>query len=131
MDALTKEELAHLAALMAARKERLLQEIHGMLAGTSGERYANLVGEAGDAGDESVASLLRDVSQAEVTRDVLEVRDIVAAENRIAAGRYGLCIDCGAFIGFKRLEAYPSAKRCFECQQIREKTRASTPHSSL
>jgi DnaK suppressor protein len=65
------------------------------------------------------------VQQAEVTRDVGEVRDIEGAQARIAAGRYGLCIDCEAEIGFARLQAFPSAKRCIGCQALREKTKAS------
>jgi RNA polymerase-binding transcription factor DksA len=64
-----------------------------------------------------------------VARDGAEVRDISAAQARLAAGRYGICIDCGRAIEKKRLEAYPSAKRCLADQQKREKTRASAPHS--
>jgi len=74
--------------------------------------------------------MLRDVQAAEVTRDVGEVRDIEAAEARIAAGRYGLCTDCGAEIGFARLQAFPTAKRCIGCQQVREKTKASPPRGT-
>ena len=47
----------------------------------------------------------------------------------IAAGRYGVCIDCGTAIDFKRLEAYPTAKRCIACQQRRERTRAPSPYT--
>jgi RNA polymerase-binding transcription factor DksA len=85
------------------------------------ESYARLVGESGDAADAAAAALVRDVAEAEIRRDVLEVRDIVAAEGRIASGRYGLCTDCGVVIGYPRLSAYPTAKRCLACQQAREK----------
>lgn len=122
MDALTTEQLADLTGRISARKARLLEEIRGVLARSGNERYADLAGEAGDVGDASVAALLRDVAEAEVRRDVLEIRDIVAAEGRIASGRYGICIDCGAMIGYARLSAYPTAKRCLRCQQEREKS---------
>jgi RNA polymerase-binding transcription factor DksA len=131
MDTLTRKEVSRFAALLNERKQRLLEEIRAVLARSGAERYADLVGEAGDAGDQSVADLLRDVAHAEVARDVGEVRDIVGAESRIAAGTYGVCIDCGAAVGQPRLTAYPSAKRCFRCQEIREKTRASAPRSTL
>jgi len=124
MNSLTQEQLTHLAQRISARKADLLEEIRRMLARSRNERYADLVGEAGDAGDESVAALLRDVTEAEIIRDVGEVRDCVAAEQRLAIGRYGLCIDCGTIIDYRRLEAYPTAKRCLTCQQHREKTRA-------
>lgn len=124
MTPLTKAQLTQLAGWMGERKARLLEEIRQGLARSGKERYADLLGGTGDAGDESVASLLRDVGEAEIARDVGEVRDIVAAEQRLATGRYGICIDCEAAVDFKRLEAYPSAKRCLPCQQHREKTRA-------
>jgi hypothetical protein len=32
-------------------------------------------------------------------------------------------------IGFKRLDAYPTAKRCIACQERRERTRAPSPYT--
>jgi RNA polymerase-binding transcription factor DksA len=129
MNDLTKEQLTHLSERIQERKACLLEEIRAKLAGSGQERYADLLGGTGDAGDESVANLLRDIAEAEVVRDVGEVRDIAAAEQRLAAGRYGVCIDCGAAIEYKRLEAYPTAKRCLTCQQHREKTRAPSKYT--
>lgn len=131
MDALTTEQFTDLALRISTRKRHLHEEIRRVLARSGNERYADLVGEAGDAGDASVAALLRDVTEAEVMRDVLEMRDIVAAEGRMAAGRYGVCIDCGAHIGYPRLAAYPTAKRCLRCQQVREKGGRYGPRPSL
>jgi len=131
MDALTTEQFTDLAQRISTRKSQLLEEIRRALAGSGKERFADLVGEAGDAGDASVATLLRDVREAEVARDLLEVRDIVAAEARIAAGRYGVCIDCAALIGYSRLAAYPTAKRCLQCQQVREKGGRYGPRPTL
>lgn len=129
MSTLTDKQLASLAAAMHERKARLLEEIRTVLARSGNEHYADLLGGAHDAGDESVASLLRDVTEAGVIRDVGEVRDIVAAEERVAAGRYGECVDCGEAIAYERLKAYPSAKRCLACQQHREKTRAPSKYT--
>jgi RNA polymerase-binding transcription factor DksA len=127
MQHLTKDELDRFATVLAGRKQRLGEEIRRVLARTAKERYADIL--AGDAGDSSVADLLSDVAFAEVARDAAEVRDIIAAEARIAAGTYGTCIDCGLPIGRKRLEAYPTAKRCVEDQERREKLRAGSRHS--
>jgi RNA polymerase-binding protein DksA len=123
MDPLTKTELDHFAKVLAERKERLADEIRRVLARTQNERYADILAGGGDAGDTSVADLLSDVAFAEVARDAAEVRDINAAQARIAARTYGTCIDCGRPIGKPRLEAYPTAKRCVEDQQRREKLR--------
>ena len=129
---LSPEQLEGIARQLTERKQQLLDEIREVLSREGADqRYDQLVGPTGDAGDESVAILTRDLANAEVNRDVREVRDIIAAEARIANGQYGNCIECGAFIGLARLEAYPTAKRCLPHQELREKTRASAPHSRL
>ena len=128
MEALSKKDLEHFAKLLAERKRRLGEEIRRVLARTGKESYADILAGGSDAGDTSVADLLSDVAFAEVARDAAEVRDINAAQARIAAGTYGTCIDCGRPIGRKRLEAYPTAKRCIEDQQRREKLRGGPSH---
>jgi DnaK suppressor protein len=127
---LTKKELEHFAKILAERKERLGEEIRRVLARSENERYADILAGGGDAGDTSVADLLSDVTFAEVARDAAEVRDINAAQARIAAGTYGVCIDCGRPIGKKRLEAYPTAKRCIEDQQRYERLRGGPSQRS-
>ena len=41
---------------------------------------------------------------------------------RLAAGSYGLCVDCGAEIPLERLIALPQAARCIACQQRGERS---------
>lgn len=125
MDTLTNADLKHFEKVLAERKARLGEEIRRVLARTQQERYADILAGGVDAGDTSVADLLSDVAFAEVARDAGEVRDINAAQARIAAGTYGTCIDCGRPIGRRRLEAHPTAKRCIEDQERREKLRAA------
>jgi len=129
MSSLTPDQEHRLAERMRERKATLLAEIRTALAPTARSQFVDLLGQGGDAADESVASVLRDITESEVVRDVGEVRDIVAAEQRLAAGQFGTCIDCGAAIDHKRLEAYPTAKRCLSCQQHREKTRAASKYT--
>ncbi len=40
---------------------------------------------------------------------------------RLAAGAYGLCVDCRAEIQLERLIALPQAARCISCQQSDER----------
>jgi len=129
MNTLTEKQMASLKEAMTRRKSQLLDEIREVLARSGNAHHAELVGGVGDMGDEAAASLLRDISEAEVLRDIGEVRDIAAAEQRMADGQYGLCIDCGEPVAYERLKAYPSAKRCVPCQQHREKTRAPSKYT--
>ena len=52
--------------------------------------------------------------------ETAELGDIDAALERIQAGSYGTCTDCGIGIPAARLNAYPSAKRCIDCQSLAE-----------
>jgi hypothetical protein len=86
MNALTSEQLALLSARVVERKRVLLDDIRRVLKRSGSEHYADLLGGTGDTGDEAAASLLRDVTEAEVVRDVGELSDIAAAQERMAAG---------------------------------------------
>lgn len=117
-------ERENLARMLSGRKEVLRDEIRVGLERMRVEGYEDLLSGTSDAGDRSVAKLLTEVTNAEVARDAAELQDIIAAESRLAAGTYGACIDCSLPIPYARLAAYPTAKRCLRCQQIRETTRA-------
>ncbi len=129
MAALTTSEREHLAQMLNERKPVLREEIRAGLVRMRVEGYEELLSGTSDAGDESLASLITDINNAEVARDAVELQDIHAAENRLAAGTYGVCIDCGEAVPYERLVAYPTAKRCLGCQQIHEANRASSRRS--
>ena len=65
----------------------------------------------------------RDVEFAMNEHETAELGDIEAALERIQAGAYGQCTDCGVSIAPARLSAYPTAKRCIACQTLAEKHR--------
>jgi RNA polymerase-binding protein DksA len=46
---------------------------------------------------------------------IQEIKQIREALKRIADGTYGICVECGADIGPKRLKALPYATRCISC----------------
>lgn len=56
-------------------------------------------------------------------REGAELDAIEAALQRIAAGRYGVCTDCGAEIPAARLHAAPETPRCIVCQDRLEHAR--------
>ena len=121
---LSREQTERLRKKLDQRHALLLEEIRTELEASGEEHYIDLAGRVTDPGDQSVADLLADLGAAIVDRQVQEVRDIEAARQRMAAGSYAVCIDCGTEIGFERLMAYPTAKRCFQCQDKREKNYA-------
>lgn len=124
MNGLTEAERDQLAQALRERERVLRDEIRRGLARLGNENYEALLSGTWDPGDEGMATLLSDINNAELIRDVEELRDILAAQERMAEGTYGICIDCEDEIPYARLSVYPTAKRCIRCQQIHEATRA-------
>ncbi len=128
--ALTRNEYSKLGKALEDRYAVLLEEVRDDLERSENQQYIELVGRVpADAGDASVGDALADLNLGIIDRHIQEIRDIEAARARLKEGSYGICIDCQSSIDFKRLAAYPTAKRCLECQGQHEKTyvHASTP----
>lgn len=115
-------QLDQLRRALERRREALIAELQRDAERAREEQFGRLAGATTDIGDESVAALLADLDQAELSRDLMELRAIEAARKRLAEGAYGICADCGAAIDFERLWAEPAAARCVECQTRHEKT---------
>ena len=128
---LTDKETQELRQIVEARRGALLTELREDAARTRDEPYAEHAGDAPDAGDESVATLIADLEQADLTRDLDEFRALEAAREKLKTGEYGICIECGTDIGYERLKASPSALRCIQCQERHEKTYGGNPKPSL
>lgn len=131
MPGLTQDDIRELKARLTARREELRGEIHAELMQSGEASYVELAGRVRDAGDESVADMLSDVGIAVLGRQMEEIQDIEAALARIAERSYGVCIDCGGDIAKARLLAYPTAKRCIDCQTRHDKTFAGKHTSTL
>jgi RNA polymerase-binding transcription factor DksA len=86
------------------------------------ESFAELAGSVYDAGDESVANMIEELSHTHMERYARELRQIQKARRRLADGEINECVDCGDDIGYPRLRAYPIATRCIYCQTQYERT---------
>ena len=127
---LTQIQLSTLVKALDQRYESLLEEVRDELEQSENQQYVELIGRTpGDSGDESVGDTLADFNLGIIDRHIRESRDIEAAKARIKDHSFGTCIGCETDIGFERLLAYPTAKRCVVCQQQQEKTyaHAGTP----
>ena len=121
---LTPNQLHDFKKKLDDRFFELRENIRLELLDSEDQHFIDLAGQVHDTGDASVADLLVDLQLASVDRHVEEIRDIDAALMRVAAGNYGVCIDCKVSIDVDRLKAYPTAKRCKPCQAGYEKLHA-------
>ena len=128
---LTRGQLDELQRIIKERHDSLMAEVHEEVGRSRDETYGEIAGPVTDTGDESIADLISDLDNAEVSRDLLEIRELEAAQARIGAGTYGACAECGGVIAFERLRVSPAAIRCFDCQRVHEKTYAHASEPKL
>ena len=111
-------------------RERLLHERAQLLLRIAQERggvvsRADMAADHFDNSFQSRAQIQteRQTEFAMNEHETAELGDIEAALERIRAGTYGHCTDCGVTIPPARLSAYPTAKRCIDCQSAAEQHR--------
>jgi len=121
MTAINKQHIATLKLAMESELARLLHEVKDEMDPALRPSFADVSGEVTDSGDESIAESVVDLDNAMIGLHLQKVNDLYAALDRIQAGVYGICGDCGESVSVERLTAYPTAKRCINCQTVREK----------
>ncbi len=112
--------------LRASQQERVealarrLEEMVGMLANRDRQESLkeSVGGSVTDAESTDFAAAITDLLMADTLAGVLGSQRAQAlhALDRLRAGLYGVCEDCGAQIPDMRLEFQPEATRCVRCQ---------------
>ena len=132
MTPLKQSQIDQLTKKLNEDNQALLREVRNELENSGDQHRIDILNnEPGDTGDESMANALADFNVARLDRHIQGMRDIEAAFQRIKAGTYGACVDCGDDVAFNRLQAYPTAKRCIVCQEKREREYAQEGHPKM
>lgn len=131
MKNLTEQQVTQLKQQLQQRATGLKGMIQQELQESAAAGHSQLADKVRDAGDEAVIDLLADVDLAIAGMHINELRDIGNALLRMAEYSYGICVDCAGEIGYGRLHAYPTAKRCLRCQTLYEQTHATISHPTL
>src|SRR5687767_5051707 len=74
-----------------------------------------------DLADKAASAYSKELnfSLSDAERNLLMLID--EAFNRMKAGTYAICTNCGVEIGEKRLQAVPWTPYCIDCQELQEK----------
>lgn len=128
---LTENQVREFKKQLDDRYFELCEEVRQELINTDDQTYIELAGQVHDLGEASVADLLVDLQLAEIDQHIKEIRAIDAALMRIAANRYGVCVDCKTDIAPERLTAYPTACRCHRCAVNHERNHARESGPSM
>jgi DnaK suppressor protein len=114
---LTASQLGAFRSQLLVRRTMLRGEIESRLNTQDDPALLGLRNRSEDTDDWAVADSETSQDIAEVSHDTAELREVEGALARLAGGTYGTCVECGEPIPFARLDAYPAAARCIECQE--------------
>lgn len=117
---LSDQQMALLEAALNSRQALLREEVREEKADSDSERDRRRGREVVDRGDEANSDQWRETNAAMIDHNEVEIQGIQAALLRMTSGTYGLCVNCSEPIGFARLQAWPLANRCLECQSQAE-----------
>lgn len=120
-DPWTPEEVAEARAELQSETERLRSEIS-----SSEASLAGLMRDSGDgAGDDQADTGTKNITREHEMALTANAREMLTqterALQRLDAGTYGLCENCGNPIGKARMRAFSRATLCVECKQKQER----------
>ncbi|MER6620524.1 TraR/DksA C4-type zinc finger protein [Streptomyces sp. NPDC000931] len=117
----TPEEAEEARAELTSEVLRLREEID-----SSEQSLAGLMRDSGDgAGDDDADTGTKNITREHELALAANAREMLTqferALQRLDAGTYGLCENCGNPIGKARMQAFPRATLCVECKQKQER----------
>jgi DnaK suppressor protein len=111
---LTASQTALLTAELEQHERQLRAQLEAHLHGQSRVDRANEVLHQDDDDAPQRQPELA-VAAALTDREQVELNAVVQAQERMRAGRYGVCGTCGLAIPFERLQVQPWASQCVRC----------------
>ncbi|MFD0384220.1 TraR/DksA family transcriptional regulator [Streptomyces stramineus] len=120
-DPWTPAEVAEARTELQDEVSRLRTEITA-----SEEAISGLMRDSGDgAGDDQADTGTKNITREHELALAANAREMLLqterALERLDAGTYGLCENCGKPIGKARMQAFPRATLCVECKQRQER----------
>ncbi len=107
------------------RREDIMKQSQGDLKNCIGNQDKTQVGDDMDL----ATTMSNEHFQASISKSHRKaLQDIDNALLKINDGSYGICVDCGEAILPKRLDVFPLAKRCRDCQEEHER---EVKHASI
>lgn len=128
---LTHEQRDALGAHIDGRAGALREQIAGVLKQPGNSETIHLANHLAEIDDDAVADLETSLDIATIERGLEELRELEAARERLNGADFGVCVDCGKEIPYRRLMANLGAIRCVACQEHFERTHANRRAGSI
>lgn len=112
-----KKTIARLKKVLLKEREEIVGEVRQIF------ESSKEMGQDGiqDIGDEAANIYNKQILLSLTESERVRLQEVDEALDRIEAGTYGTCEECGEAIGLKRLEVRPVAKYCVPCLSKMEK----------
>ena len=120
MPNINEKDLNELRDSLLTYRKQLQQEIRDELIKEGSSSAISLAGKVHDKQEESLSEMLTEINLAMLSQHQHELKNLERALMRMDNDEYGTCIDCDAVIAIARLQAYPTAVRCINCQAKHE-----------
>jgi DnaK suppressor protein len=128
MNGLTHTQIVELKRQLEKEDARIREIIHQDFVARGATNGNGVLQYHETTDDDAIVDVLNDAEISTATRATRSLEAIEHSLNAIANTTYGQCEDCTRHIGFKRLNANPTATLCITCQTRQEK---NTSHASL
>ena len=103
---------------MKTRLNARVAQIHDETSqGREGDAHTGFASEPGDVADRATEQTSIAVAIGVAENEAQLRAEIDSALERIDAGTYGICEDCGAVIAARRLNVVPYARFCIRCER--------------
>ncbi|MBI5091468.1 MAG: TraR/DksA family transcriptional regulator [Candidatus Hydrogenedentes bacterium] len=118
---MNKRDAKKFEKLLLAERDHLVASIRGIEENTLYETTSENGGDFAGFAEAGTDNFERETALHIASGESQWLQDVTDALKRITSGSYGECEGCSKDISVKRLEAFPSARFCIECQSKREK----------
>ncbi|WP_329194531.1 MULTISPECIES: TraR/DksA family transcriptional regulator [unclassified Streptomyces] len=120
-DPWTPEEVAGAKSELSSEVLRLRAELEASEQAISGLMRDSGDGAGDDQADTGTKNITRESELALAANATLMLEQTERALERLEAGTYGFCENCGKPIGKARMQAFPRATLCVDCKQKQER----------
>ncbi len=114
---LNKEEIEYFKNELLELKQKIINNIKK----SSNEIDLMRQQNPNDEGDYSVLLNDSSIENKIIEKQLVELKEIETALDKITEGKYGICEMCEDEISIERLKVKPFAKYCISCREINEK----------
>jgi RNA polymerase-binding protein DksA len=119
---MTKKEAKKYEKLLLTEQARLSSGIQRLEEATLYQPATDQTPDISSYAEVGTDNFERETALSIASNESVRLREIADALERIRRGKYGECEGCGKDIPRKRLDVFPSARYCIDCQSRIEKT---------